>query len=60
MAPENAGTLKLLRTRLARPQDPIPQLPPNIPVFNLDEKVFHKNVRVGEERWSRRLIRHDH
>ena len=41
----NAHTLTELRKRPARPIDPIPDAPPHVPMFNLDEKIFSKNVR---------------
>ena len=45
MAPGNETTLRELNKRPARPMDPIPELPPRVPVFNLDEQTFSKNVR---------------
>ena len=41
----NETTLRELNKRPARPMDPIPELPPRVPVFNLDEQTFSKNVR---------------
>ena len=45
LAPGNETTLRELNKRPARPMDPIPELPPSVPVFNLDEQTFSKNVR---------------
>ena len=45
LAPGNETTLRELNKRPARPMDPIPELPLRVPVFNLDEQTFSKNVR---------------
>ena len=34
-----------VRDHPARQMDPIPELPPRVPVFNLGEQTFSKNVR---------------
>ena len=38
MASGNETTLKELNRRPARPMDPFPELPPRVPLFNLDER----------------------
>ena len=46
MAPGSGVTLAALRRRHAVPQNPIPELAPDRPIFHLDESsLFSKNVR---------------
>ena len=45
LAPGSGVTLAALRRRHAVPQNPIPELPPDRPIFHLDESLFSKNVR---------------
>ena len=49
LAVGNAHTLTELRKRPARPIDPIPDAHPHVPVFNLDEKIFSRNVRSARK-----------
>ena len=50
LAPGNGVTLAALRRRHAVPQNPIPELPPDRPIFHLDESLFSKNVRSARRR----------
>ena len=45
LAPCNDNTLTELRKRASRPREVVPPVPPDVPVFNLDEKIFIRNVR---------------
>ena len=45
LAPKNRNTLDQLRQRLDVPREPIPELPRDTPLFNLDEKMFSRPVR---------------
>ena len=45
----NRNTLDQLRQRLDRPREPIPELPRDTPLFNLDEKMFNRNVRSAKK-----------
>ena len=49
LADGNTATLRELRQRLANPRDPIPPVPVDGPTFNLDERVFCRNVRVARK-----------
>ena len=48
LAPGSRVTLAALRRHHAVPQNQIPELPPDRPIFHLDESLFSKNV------WSAR------
>ena len=41
--------MRTLTERPARPVDPIPDAPHHVPVFNLDEKIFSRNVRSARK-----------
>ena len=45
LADGNTATLEELRQRLANPGDPIPPVPVDGSMFNLEERVFCRNVR---------------
>ena len=46
LADGNTATLRELRQPPANPRNPIPPVPVDGPIFNLDEKVFCRNVRA--------------
>ena len=48
LAPGNEETLKELRKRVAIPRDAVPPVPRDAPVFNLDERIFGRNVRSAK------------
>ena len=45
LAPGNENTLTELRRRASRPRERVPPVPPDVPTFNLDEKIFSRNVQ---------------
>ena len=45
MAPGNQETLNELRKRVAQPRELVPPVPRDAPAFNLDERIFSRNVR---------------
>ena len=45
----NRNTLDELRQRLDVPREPIFELPRDTPLFNLDEKMFNRNVRSAKK-----------
>ena len=49
LAPGNTATLEELKKRPARPRVPILPLPVDCPVFNLEERVFCRNVRSARK-----------
>ena len=49
LADRNEHILAQWRKRLARRIDPIPDAPPHLPVFNLDENIFIRNVRSASD-----------
>ena len=49
LADGNTATLRELRQRPANPRDPIPPVPVDGPTFNLDERVFCRNVRAARK-----------
>ena len=49
LAPGNTATLRELSQRPSAPRHPIPPLPDQRPVFNLEEKVFCRNVRSARK-----------
>ena len=48
LAPGNEETLKELRKQVAIPRDAVPPVPRDAPIFNLDERIFGRNVRSAK------------